>query len=93
MTNGEWLVELRHLESQYNEKRWQLRNHFKRFVRNNPFSDKYTEEELITELEELSRIRKEMKKLSKDNNFKDEHDSLYHHKPDDFTFIASNPVW
>ena len=93
MTDGKWLIDLKNLESEYNNRRWNFRNKFKRYIRNNPYSDKYTEEELIQDLEKLKTVREKMKKLSKENNFKDEHRKLYTKDATDFCMRAANPVW
>ena len=93
MTDGQWLVDLRNLESQYNNKRWNFRNKFKRYIRNNPYSEKYTEEELIKDLQELSELRNKMKDFSKNNNFKGSNEHMYHLNRDDFFFTASKPTW
>ena len=93
MTDGKWLIELKNLESKYNNKRWNFRNKFKRYIRNNPYSKNYTEEELIKDLSELADIRKKMMQISSDNSFKYDNENMYHLNRDDFFFTASKPVW
>ena len=70
MTNGEWLIQLNQLESEYNKRRWNFRNKFKRYTRCSPYEKNYTEEELIKDLTKLAEIRNELKELSKTHNFK-----------------------
>lgn len=93
MTDGKWLIELNHLETTYNDKRWKFRNKFKRYIRCNPYTDNYSEEELIQDLKEIAEIRKQMKELSKNNDFKKENKAQYHMNKDDFFFTASRPIW
>ena len=93
MTDGQWLIELKSAESKYNEKRWEFRNKFKRYIRTNPYSDKYSEEDLIEDLKELAVLRNKMKDISKNNSFRSDREQAYRMNNDDFFFTASNPIW
>lgn len=92
MTDGEWLIELRHIESIYNKKRWDFRNKFKRYIRMNPYADQYSENELIEDLNELNKLRTQMKEISKSNNFKGDHPENYHSISDKYFSRASKPT-
>ena len=93
MIDGDWLLELNKLESEYNKRRWNFRNKFKRFVRCNPYESGFSEIDLIKDLEEMHRVREEMKDLSHNHNFK--HDRSHQIKLNDdiFSSRASKPVW
>ena len=92
MTDGEWLVELRHTESIFNKKRWDFRNKFKRYIRINPYSDQYSEDELINDLNELKEIRSKMKDISRKNNFKGDYQPTYRSNSDIYFNRAAKPI-
>lgn len=92
MTDGQWLIDLRHKESIYHEKRWNLRNKFKRYFRMNPYEKRAFEDELIDDLVELRQLRDEMKDISNNNNFKSENDYHYRASSDEYFNRAAKPI-
>lgn len=92
MTDGQWLIELRRFESEYNKKRWEFRNKFKRYIRINPYSDKNSEDDLIKDLEELKTLREQMKTYSRNNNFKSSSDYKYRMNDDVYLNRAAKPI-
>lgn len=92
VTDGEWLIDLNKLESEYNKRRWNFRNKFKRYIRCNPYETNFTEEELIDDLKKLGDIRNQMKELSKTHNFKGSRPAPVKNN-DLFSSRAAVPVW